>query len=147
MALIQCLPPSPTRKNQEDIEDIVCDHDEETCECSVDELNKMDAWSKMIIAIKVLTAFKKRRRKKLDEEKAMKEKRKTLWKRLGFKLRIFNMFARKISADNPTEERLIKLKRKLGNTDKTFLILRKFPRTLQTVTTAILKFPFNRFVK
>ena len=44
-----------------------------------------------------------------------KERRKNLWKRLGFKLRIFNIFANKISQDqDPTAERLIKLKRKLG---------------------------------
>ena len=43
-----------------------------------------------------------------------KERRKTLWRRLGFKLRIVNMFAKKISSDDPTEERINKLKRKLG---------------------------------
>merc|ERR1711874_73177 len=52
--------------------------------------------------------------KKIEEEKLKKERRKNLWKRLGFKLRVFNIFANKISHD-PTTERLIKLKRKLGD--------------------------------
>ena len=77
----------------------------------------MDAWTKTMVAIRVLTAFKKRRKKKLEQEqkeKAKKERRKTLWRRLGFKLRVFNMFAKRISSDDPAKERLIKLKRKLG---------------------------------
>ena len=50
-----------------------------------------------------------------ERENLKKERRKNLWKRLGFKLRIFNIFANKISQDqDPTAERLIKLKRKLG---------------------------------
>ena len=50
-----------------------------------------------------------------EREILKKERRKNLWKRLGFKLRIFNIFANKISQDqDPTAERLIKLKRKLG---------------------------------
>ena len=60
---------------------------------------------------------KERRKKKLEQEqkeKAKTERRKTLWRRLGFKLRVFNMFANKISSDDPAKERLIKLKRKLG---------------------------------
>ena len=92
------------------------DHDS-GCECSLEELEGMDAWTKTMVAIRVLTAFKKRRKKRLEEEqreKVKKERRKTLWRRLGFKLRIFNMFAKKISSDDPTEERIIKLKRKLG---------------------------------
>ena len=67
----------------------------------------MDAWTKTMVAIRVLTAFKKRRKKRLEEEqreKVKKERRKTLWRRLGFKLRIFNIFAK----------RIVKLKRKLG---------------------------------
>ena len=84
------------------------------CECSIEDLDGMDAWTKTLVAIKVLTAFKKRRKKKLEQEKIKKERRKTLWKRLGFKLRVFNMFANKISSDDPTAERLVKLKRKLG---------------------------------
>ena len=50
----------------------------------------MDTWTKTMVAIKVLTAFKKRRKKKLEaeqKEKIAKEKRKNLWRRLGFKLR------------------------------------------------------------
>jgi hypothetical protein len=87
------------------------------CECSLEELEGMDAWTKTMVAIRVLTAFKKRRKKKLEQEqkeKAKKERRKTLWRRLGFKLRVFNMFASKISVDDPAKERLIKLIRKLG---------------------------------
>ena len=87
------------------------------CECSLDELESMDAWTKTLVAIKVLTAFKKRRKKKMEkmeQEKIRKERRKTLWKRLGFKLRVFNIFANKISSDDPSVERLVKLKRKLG---------------------------------
>ena len=94
------------------------DHDQDDedsgCECSLDELEGMDAWTKTLVAIKVLTAFKKRRKKKMEQEKAKKERRKTLWKRLGFKLRVFNIFANKISSDDPNVERLVKLKRKLG---------------------------------
>ena len=82
------------------------------CECSLDELESMDAWTKTLVAIKVLTAFKKRRKKKMEkmeQEKIRKERRKTLWKRLGFKLRVFNIFANKISSDDPSVERLVKL--------------------------------------
>ena len=70
-----------------------------------------------MVALKVLTAFKKRRKKKLEEERelAAREKRKTLWRRLGFKLRVFNMFAKKIDPDESLEDRLRKLKKKLGN--------------------------------
>jgi hypothetical protein len=87
------------------------------CECSLEELKGIDAWTKTMVAIRVLTAFKKRRKKRLEEEqryKGNKERQKTLWRWLGFKRRIFNMFAKKISSDDPTEERIIKLKRKLG---------------------------------
>ena len=85
-------------------------------ESVLEELEEMDAWTKTMVAIRVLTAFKRRRKKRLDEEKekAKKERRKTLWRRLGFKLRVFNMFATKISSEDPAKERLIKLKRKLG---------------------------------
>lgn len=88
------------------------------CECSLEELEGMDAWTKTMVAIRVLTAFKKRRKKRLEQEqkeKAKKERRKTLWRRLGFKLRVFNMFTKKISSEDPAKERLIKLKRKLGD--------------------------------
>ena len=90
---------------------------EPDCECALEEeLEEMDAWTKTMVAIRVLTAFKRRRKKRLEEEKekAKKERRKSLWKRLGFKLRVFNMFATKISSEDPAKERLIKLKRKLG---------------------------------
>ena len=93
------------------------EEDDSGCECSLEELEGMDTWTKTLVAIRVLTAFKKRRKKRLEEEKkekAKKERRKTLWRRLGFKLRIFNMFATKISTEDPVKERLLKLKRKLG---------------------------------
>ena len=93
------------------------DDTEPDCECALEEeLEEMDAWTKTLVAIRVLTAFKRRRKKRLEEEKekAKKERRKTLWRRLGFKLRVFNMFATKISSEDPAKERLIKLKRKLG---------------------------------
>ena len=92
------------------------DDTEPDCECALEELEEMDAWTKTMVAIRVMTAFKRRRKKRLEEEKekAKKERRKTLWRRLGFKLRVFNMFATKISSEDPAKERLIKLKRKLG---------------------------------
>ena len=130
MALITCMPQarrgSRTSTVEQEVEEKEAieiddhlqheDHDS-GCECSLEELEGMDAWTKTMVAIRVLTAFKKRRKKRLEEEqreKVKKERRKTLWRRLGFKLRIFNMFAKKISSDDPTEERIIKLKRKLG---------------------------------
>jgi len=94
------------------------EEDDSGCESSLEELEGMDAWTKTMVAIRVLTAFKKRRKRRLEQEqkeKAKKERRKTLWRRLGFKLRVFNMFASKISSDDPVKERLIKLKRKLGD--------------------------------
>ena len=132
MALITCMSPSrrgsksSTEQEQEvqpwpavDVADDDHEHDDDDsgCECSLEELEGMDTWTKTLVAIKVLTAFKKRRKKRLEDEqkeKAKKERRKTLWRRLRFKLKIFNMFARKISADDSPEERIIKLKRKLG---------------------------------
>ena len=130
MALITCLPQarrgSRTSTVEQEVEEREAmemddhlqheDHDS-GCECSLEELEGMDAWTKTMVAIRVLTAFKKRRKKRLEEEqteKVKKERRKNLWRRLGFKIRIFNMFAKKISSDDPTEERIIKLKRKLG---------------------------------
>ena len=97
------------------------DDEDSGCECSLDELEGMDAWTKTLVAIKVLTAFKKRRKKKLEQEKLRKERRKTLWKRLGFKLRVFNIFANRLSSDDPSAERIAKLKRKLGKKKKNFL--------------------------
>ena len=87
-------------------------------ECSLEEIEKMesmDAWSKTLVAIRVLTEFKKRRKKTLEAEKAKKERRKNLWRRMRLKLRIFNLFANKISSDDPAVDRMLKLKRKLGN--------------------------------
>jgi len=133
MALITCMSPSrrgskATEPEQEVLpqdwpavepdEDHTHDDDDSGCECSLEELEGMDTWTKTLVAIRVLTAFKKRRKKRLEDEqkeKAKKERRKTLWRRLGFKLRIFNMFARKISSDDPAQGRIIKLKRKLGD--------------------------------
>ena len=86
-------------------------------ECSLEDIEKMermDAWSKTLVAVKVLTEFKKRRKKTLEAENAKKERRKNLWKRLRLKLRIFNLFANKISSDDPAVDRILKLKRKLG---------------------------------
>ena len=85
----------------------------------MEKLEGMDVWTKTVVAIRVLTAAKKRTQKKFPEEcqeKVKKERSNTLLKQLVFKLRIFNMFARKISSDNPAEERIIKLKRKIGKT-------------------------------
>ena len=85
------------------------------CECSLEELEGLDALTKTMVAVRVLTAFKKRRRKKVEQqEREKKEQRKTLWRRLGLKLRIFNLFANKIVSEDPSKERLIKLKQKLG---------------------------------
>ena len=47
-------------------------------------------------------------------EKAKKERRKNLWRRLRLKLRVFNLFANKISSDDPALDRILKLKRKIG---------------------------------
>ena len=76
-------------------------------------MERMDAWSKTLVAIRVLTEFKKRRKKTMEAERVKKEKRKNLWKRLRLKLKIFNIFANKISSD-PATEKILKLKRKLG---------------------------------
>ena len=108
------LPQHQRCRHLRDQEAEIAEEEDSGCECSTEELDGMDAWTKTLVAIKVLTAFKKRRKKKLEQEKIKKERRKTLWKRLGFKLRVFNMFANKISSDDPTAERLVKLKRKLG---------------------------------
>ena len=108
------LPQHHRCRHLRDQEAEIVEEEDSGCECSTEELDGMDAWTKTLVAIKVLTAFKKRRKKKLEQEKIKKERRKTLWKRLGFKLRVFNMFANKISSDDPTAERLVKLKRKLG---------------------------------
>ena len=124
MALITCI--SPTRRgsrskvcasamNRNDDHHHTHEEDDSVCECSLEELEGLDAWTKTMVAVRVLTAFKKRRRKKVEQqEREKKERRKTLWKRLAFKLRIFRLFVRQIKSDDPEEENLIKLKRKLG---------------------------------
>ena len=97
-------------------QEILMEQEEDSgCECSLEEIEKMermDAWSKTLVAIRVLTEFKKRRKKTLEEEKA--KRRKNLWRRMRLKLRIFNLFANKISSDDPAVDRILKLKRKLG---------------------------------
>lgn len=78
-------------------------------------MERMDAWSKTLVAIRVITEFKKRKKKTLEAEKAKKERRKNLWRRLRLKLRVFNLFANKISSDDPALDRILKLKRKIGD--------------------------------
>ena len=100
--------------------DMYHDHEEDDsgCECSLEAMEKMeqmDAWSKTLVAIRVLTEFKKRRKKTIEAEKAKKERRKNIWRRMRLKLRIFNLFANKISSEDPAVDRILKLKRKLGN--------------------------------
>ena len=129
MALITCStsaqksPRGQTRRQSSDPprhpEDNILQEDEDSgCECSLEEIEKMeqmDAWTKTLVAIRVLTEFKKRRKKTMEAERVKKEKRKNLWKRLRLKLKIFNIFANKISTDlDPATERILKLKRKVG---------------------------------
>ena len=76
-------------------------------------MERRDPWKKTLITVKVLTTLKKNQAvnaKSLEEEK--KDKRNTIWRRLGFKLRILRLFTKEIN--NPSDERLIKLKQKLG---------------------------------
>ncbi len=80
----------------------------------IEKMERMDAWSKTLVAIRVITEFKKRKKKTLEAEKAKKERRKNLWRRLRLKLRVFNLFANKISSDDPALDRILKLKRKIG---------------------------------
>ena len=51
----------------------------------MEELEGMDAWTKTMVALRVLTAFKKRRTKRMEEEKekAMKERSKNLWRQVA----------------------------------------------------------------
>ena len=122
MALITCM--SPSRRGSKSVigasamnrnDDHTHEEDDSGCECSLEELEGLDAWTKTMVAVRVLTAFKMRRRKKAEQqEREKKERRKTIWRRLGLKLRIFNLFANKIVSEDPSKERLIKLKRKLG---------------------------------
>ena len=70
-------------------------------------------WRKTLVAIKVLTIFKKLRRNEQRTKRETQSKR--LWRRLGFKIRIFNIFTKKIENKDTSQGKLIKLKRKLGN--------------------------------
>ena len=98
------------RNNHREHED-----DDSGCECSLEELEGMDAWTKTMLAVRVLTTFKMKRMKRVEQkEQEKKERRKTIWRRIGLKLRIFNLFANKIVSEDTSKERLIKLKRKLG---------------------------------
>ena len=117
MALITCTshksPRGRTRRQEADIDSDI----DSGCECSLEDIEKMErlnAWSKTLVAIRVLTEFKKRRKKTMEAERVKKEKRKNLWRRLRLKLKIFNIFANKISSDDPATERILKLKRKIG---------------------------------
>ena len=119
MALITCMSQSRRGSKSPTVEDdhLPPEDDDSGCECSLEELEGMDAWTKTVVAIRVLTKATKRRQKMLEEErqeKDKKERRKNLWRRLVFKWRIFNIFARKLSSHGTAEERIIKLKRKLG---------------------------------
>ena len=119
MPLITCMPQSGKGSKEDD--DLPSEDDDSGCECSLEELEGMDACTKTLVAIRVLTTAMKRRKEKLEEEqqeKVKKERSKNLWRRLLFKLRICNIFARKISSDNPADERIMKLKIKLGKTCK-----------------------------
>ena len=104
MALITCMSQSRRGSKTPQEEEVVLVEEREVreedphphedgdsgCECSLEELEGMDAWTKTMVAIRVLTAFKKRRKKKLEQEqkeKVKKERRQTLWRRLWFKLR------------------------------------------------------------
>ena len=69
-------------------------------------------WRKALVAIRVLTIFKKLRRNKQRTKGEHQSKR--LWRRLGFKIRIFNIFTKKIANNDASQGKLMKLKRKLG---------------------------------
>jgi hypothetical protein len=118
MALITCMSP-PRRGSQAGASAVHDDHiheeDDSGCECSLEELERLDAWTKTVLSVRVLTAFKMKKGKKAEQQEGeKKEQRKTIWRRIGLKLRIFNLFANKIVSVDPSKERLIKLKRKLG---------------------------------
>ena len=64
-------------------------HDEEDsgCECSLEELEGLDAWTKTMVAVKVSTAFKMKRREKMEQkEREKKEWWGKIWRRLCTKL-------------------------------------------------------------
>ena len=69
-------------------------------------------WRKTLVAIQVLTIFKKLRRNEQRTKGETQSKR--LWWRLGFKIRIFNIFTKKIANNDASQGKLMKLKRKLG---------------------------------
>ena len=71
-------------------------------------------WRKTLVAIKVLTIFKKQRKTKTEQRKKEETKSRRLWRRLGFKIRIFNIFTKKIGNNDASQGKLMKLKRKLG---------------------------------
>ena len=48
------------------------------------------------MAIKVLNIFKKQRKTNLEQRKGEETKSKRLWQRLLFKIRVFNIFTKKI---------------------------------------------------
>ena len=113
------MPQSRRGSKSQTVEDdhLPPEDDDSGCECSLEEMEGMDAWTKTVVAIRVLSAAMRSRKNMLEEErqeKVEKERRKTLWRRLVFKWRIFNIFARKISSHGTAKERIIKLKRKLG---------------------------------
>ena len=61
----------------------------------------------------VLTTLKKNQAVKDERiENENEVKRNTIWRRLAFKLRILRLFTKEIN--NPPEERLIRLKQKIG---------------------------------
>ena len=117
MALITCTSHKSSRGGARRQEADIDSDIDSGCECSLEEIEKMErlnAWSKTLVAIRVLTEFKKRRKKTMEAERVKKEKRKNLWRRMRLKLKIFNIFANKISSDDPATERILKLKRKIG---------------------------------
>ena len=71
-------------------------------------------WRKTLVAIQVLTIFKKRRKANIEQRKKEETNSKRLWRRLGFKIRIFNIFTKKIANNDASQGKLMKLKRKLG---------------------------------
>ena len=44
------------------------EEDDSVCECSLEEMEGMDAWTKTMVAVRVSTAFKMRRRKKVEQK-------------------------------------------------------------------------------
>ena len=71
-------------------------------------------WRKTLVAVKVMRAFKIRRKKVSPSQEETKSRNQRLWRRLGFKIRIFNVFAKKIERKEDMQWKMAKLKRKLG---------------------------------